>query len=294
MIARKYTLAYLFLLPAVALLAAFYIYPVLTSVVRSFTDWNGFDAGFLWVGWGNYKNVFGDHHFWAATGRTLRFAFVTTIVQTILGFLLAFFIYTLVSDRWRKLMRVAVYIPVILPGAVVSLLWSNLLSPNFGLVNEVLRAIGLETWARGWLGSTETAMNTLMIVNTWKFIGMTITFYIVAMLAIPKDLIESAKMDGAGSGTLLWHIFRPLLKGITEVNFILSLIGGLKAFDLIYMMTGGGPGDSTTVLGIMIYRRAFLSFRFGEAITMGIILFIVILTLTLISRRLIAAREDEQ
>ncbi len=293
MIWRKYTLAYLFLLPAVLLLAAFYIYPVLTSVIRSFTDWNGFDSGFRWVGWSNYETVLGDRHFWAATGRTLRFALVTTIVQTVLGFLLAYFIYTLVSKRWKKLMRVAVYIPVILPGAVVSLLWSNLLSPNFGLVNEALRSIGLESWAKGWLGNPETALNTLMIVNTWKYVGMTITFFIVAMLAIPKDLVESAKIDGAGSGTLLWHIFRPLLKGITEVNFILSLIGGLKAFDLIYMMTGGGPGDSTTVLGIMIYRRAFLSFRFGEAITMGIVLFLVILALTIISRRLIAAKEDD-
>jgi len=90
---------------------------------------------------------------------------------------------------------------------------------------------------------------------------------------------------------MLWNIFRPLLTGITEVNFILSLIGGLKAFDLIYMMTGGGPGDSTTVLGIMVYRRAFLSFKFGEAITMGIMLFAIILALTLISRRLMANRE---
>lgn len=288
---RKTILAYLFLLPAVLLFAAFFLYPVTTSLVRSFTDWNGFASEFEWVGWGNYRTVWGDPYFWESTGRTLRFAFLTTIVQTALGFVIAYFIYLLVSERWKKLLRVAIYTPVILPGAVVSLLWVNMLSPNFGMVNQWLDALGLGFLARGWLGDPGAAMNAVMAVNTWKYVGMTVTFYIVAMLAIPKEVIESANIDGAGRGRMLWNIFRPLLTGITEVNFILSLIGGLKAFDLIYMMTGGGPGDSTTVLGIMVYRRAFLSFKFGEAITMGILLFVIILTLTLISRKLMANRE---
>ncbi|BBI31978.1 carbohydrate ABC transporter permease [Cohnella abietis] len=288
---RKTLLAYLFLLPALLLFAAFFLYPVSTSIVRSFTDWNGFNSAFKWVGWRNYETVWSDTHFWEATGRTLKFAFITTIAQTVLGFLIAYFIYSLVSERWKKLLRIAIYTPVILPGAVVSLLWVNMLSPNFGMVNQWLNKLGLGSFARGWLGDTGTAMNMVMAVNTWKFIGMTVTFYIVAMLTIPKEVIESAKIDGAGKGRMMWNIFRPLLTGITEVNFILSLIGGLKAFDLIYMMTGGGPGDSTTVLGIMVYRRAFLSFKFGEAITMGILLFIIILVLTLISRKLMANRE---
>ncbi|MCU6709959.1 sugar ABC transporter permease [Paenibacillus sp. J5C_2022] len=288
---RKTLLAYLFLLPAFLLFIAFFLYPVSTSLIRSFTDWNGFTTDFRWVGWKNYDTIWSDHYFWESTLRTLKFAFVTTIVQTVLGFLVAYFIYSLVSERWKKLLRVAIYTPVILPGAVVSFLWVNMLSPNFGMVNELLHRIGLGSLAQGWLGDPGTAMNAIIAVNTWKYIGMTVTFYIVAMLTIPKEVIESARIDGAGRGRMLWNIFRPLLTGITEVNFILSLIGGLKAFDLIYMMTGGGPGDSTTVLGIMVYRRAFLSFKFGEAITMGILLFIIILVLTLISRRLMANRE---
>lgn len=292
MIERKTLLAYLFILPALMLFIGFFLYPVCISLIRSFTDWNGFTSDYSWVGWKNYQTIMGDSHFWESTGRTLRFAFITTTVQTALGFLIAYFIYTLVSERWKKLLRVAIYTPVILPGAVVSLLWVNMLSPNFGMVNEWLKQIGLGSLARGWLGDPDTAMNAIMTVNTWKYIGLTVTFYIVAMLTINKEVIESAKMDGAGRGRMLWNIYRPLLTGITEVNFILSLIGGLKAFDLIYMMTGGGPGDSTTVLGIMVYRRAFLSFKFGEAITMGILLFIIILALTLISRRLMANREE--
>ena len=287
----KTLVAYLFLLPAFLLLTAFFLYPVSTSVIRSFTDWNGFSSGFDWAGLKNYSLVINDSYFWEATLRTLKFALITTIVQTALGFFVAYFIYSLVSERWKKLLRIAIYTPVILPGAVVSLLWVNMLSPNFGLINVWLERLGLGFLARGWLGDPATAMNTVMAVNTWKFLGMTVTFYIVAMLAIPKEVVESAKIDGASRGRMLWSIFFPLLKGITEVNFILSLIGGLKAFDLIYMMTGGGPGDSTTVLGIMVYRRAFLSFKFGEAITMGILLFIIIMVLTLISRRLMANRE---
>jgi len=183
---RKMLLAYLFLLPAVLLLVAFFLYPVSTSLLRSFTDWNGFTSDFRWVGLRNYETVWDDPHFWESTGRTLKFALITTVVQTALGFFIAYFIYSLVSERWKKLLRVAIYTPVILPGAVVSLLWVNMLSPNFGMINQWLNKLGLGMLARGWLGDPGTAMNAIMAVNTWKFVGMTVTFYIVAMLTIPK------------------------------------------------------------------------------------------------------------
>lgn len=288
---RRRRLGYAFLLPSFAILGAFLFYPVVNSVIMSFTDWTGFGNGFEWIGFDNYARMFTDMpDLWASIGVNLKFALTTSVVQTILGFLLAFGVYQL-TKRWQKFYQIALYVPVIMPAAAVAVMWVFVYDPNFGLLNQFLNAIGLDAWAKGWLGEPGTALGSVIVTNTWRYVGFTMILYYIAMLNISKEILESSTIDGATRMKQLWHFFLPLTWGTTEINFMLSVIGGMKSFDLFYLMTGGGPGTSTQVVGMLIYREAFQNFRFSSALTMSVILFFIILVITVISRTLLKPKE---
>jgi raffinose/stachyose/melibiose transport system permease protein len=288
---RRKRLGYVFLLPSFVILGAFLFYPVVNSVVMSLTDWTGFGNGFAWVGFDNYVRIFTDMPaFWASLLVNLKFALISTTVQTILGFLLAFVVYQL-TKRWQKFYQVALYVPVILPAAGVAVMWVFIYDPNFGLLNQLLHVLGLDSLARGWLGEPSTALGSVIVTNTWRYVGFTMILYYIAMLDIPKEVLESSTIDGAGKLKQMRYFFLPLTWGTTEINFMLSLIGGMKSFDLFYLMTGGGPGTSTQVVGMLIYREAFQNFRFSSALTMSVILFLVILIITVISRTFLKPKE---
>lgn len=288
---RRRRLGYAFLLPSFVILGAFLFYPVVNSIIMSFTDWTGFGNGFAWVGFGNYVRMFtAMPDLWASIGVNLKFAVTTSVVQTILGFLLAFGVYQL-TKRWQKFYQIALYVPVILPAAAVAVMWVFIYDPNFGMLNQFLYAIGLDAWAKGWLGEPGTALGSVIITNTWRYVGFTMILYYIAMLNISKEILESSTIDGATRMKQLWHFFVPLTWGTTEINFMLSVIGGMKSFDLFYLMTGGGPGTSTQVVGMLIYREAFQNFRFSSALTMSVILFFIILVITVISRTLLKPKE---
>jgi len=159
------------------------------------------------------------------------------------------------------------------------------------LLNQLLHVLGLDSLARGWLGEPSTALGSVIVTNTWRYVGFTMILYYIAMLDIPKEVLESSTIDGAGKLKQMRYFFLPLTWGTTEINFMLSLIGGMKSFDLFYLMTGGGPGTSTQVVGMLIYREAFQNFRFSSALTMSVILFLVILIITVISRTFLKPKE---
>ena len=215
-------MGYFFLIPSFFFLAVFLIYPMIKSMVMSFTDWNGLTSGYSYIGLKNYMGAFQDKEFWiyvnlftdtpaywSSIKINLIFAVVSTAIQTALGFLLAFAVYHMTAG-WQKFYKVSLYIPVILPASVIAVMWRFMLSPDTGLVNNILRLIGLDFLCHAWVGENATALGTVIAVNTWQYVGFTMVLYYIAMQNIPLDILESAEIDGAGRWQKLRYFFLPL------------------------------------------------------------------------------------
>ena len=280
---KRKLMGYVFLLPSFFFLACFLLYPFCKSVVMSFTNWNGMKDTYKFVGLQNYIDLFNNKNYWAAIKINLKFAVISTAIQTFLGYLLAYAVYNM-TRRWQAFYKVALYIPVILPASVIAVMWKFLLGAQTGLVNTVLRSIGLGNLAHGWVGEKATALGTIIFVNTWQYIGFTMVLFYIAMQNISTEVLESAEVDGANKWHKLIYFFVPMTVGTTETNVILSITGGMKSFALFYMRTGGGPGKTTKVVSMLIYETAFTEFKFNKALAMAAVLFVIILILTVISR----------
>lgn len=283
---KRNIVGYIMLVPALIATSMFVFYPIVNSVFMSMTNWTGFSNNYKYVGLDNYKRIFTDTpEYWHAIGVNFRFAISSTIIQTLLGFVLAFVLYNM-SKKWQEFYKTALYLPVILPAAVVAVMWAFIYTPDYGLINQFLSNIGLKSLTRMWLADYSTVMGCVVFTNTWRYVGITMILYFVAMNTITKEILESASIDGATKFKQLIHIFLPLTWSTTEVNILLSIIGGMKSFDLFYLLTGGGPGNATQVVGIVIFRTAFIAYKFSRALSMSVILFLIILTLTVISKLL--------
>ncbi len=276
---------YVLLIPGFFFLGCFTLFPFAKSIVMSFTDWNAINPDFSFVGLKNYSDVFHNQDYWNAIKVNLIFAVISTAIQTILGFLLAFMVYYLKSG-WQKFYKVALYLPVILPASVIAVMWRFLLNYDSGLINSILRGVGLDFLTHAWIGEKSTALGTIIAVNTWQYIGFTMVLFYIAMVNIPKDVLESAAVDGATKKDLFFYFFLPLTAGTTETNVVLSISGGMKSFALFYMLTGGGPGTTTQVVAMLIYNAAFVNFKFSRALAMSSILFVIILALVVLSRKI--------
>ena len=291
---RRKILGYFFLLPAAVFLSVFMLYPIVNSIFMSLTNWSGFSNQFKFIGIENFENLFvptlDQSRYWAAMWVNIRFAFISTVIQTFLGFVLAVIVINL-SKGWQNFYKVTLYMPVILPAAVVSLLWRFIYTPDYGMINQLLRAIGLDSITRAWIADPKTALAAVIVANTWRYVGFTMVLYYVAMLNISNEIIESSIMDGANIFHKVRFFYFPLTRGVTEINFVLSITGGLRAFDMFYLLTRGGPGTTTTVVGMLIYDTAFVNFRFGMGLAMSVILFLIVIAVMLISRAVLSPRE---
>jgi len=291
LIRRRKILGYFFLLPVAAFLSVLMFYPIINSVIMSFTNWSGF-TDYNFNGIRNYERLFLETpEYWKALWVNIRFAFISTTIQTILGFFLAVMVINL-TRRWQDFFKVSLYMPVIFPAAVVSIMWRFIYTPDFGLLNQFLRAIGLDGLTRAWLGEPGLALGALITTNTWRYVGFTMVLYYVSMLNISNEILESSTMDGCNYWGKIRYFYFPLTRGVTEINFVLSITGGLRAFDMFYLLTKGGPGNATRVVAMEIRDTAFSFFRFGRALAMSVILFLIVVITMLISRAILRPRED--
>lgn len=289
---RRRILGYIFLAPVAIFLTVFMFYPIINSFIMSFTNWTGFTQRYEFIGLTNYTRLFTETpEYWKAMWVNVRFALISTTIQTILGFFLAVLVINL-SRRLQDFYKVSLYLPVILPAAVVAVLWRIIYTPDFGLLNQLLRIVGLGGLARGWVGDPHTALGAVIAANTWRYVGFTMVLYYVSMLDISSEMIESSMVDGCSYPQRIRYFYFPLTRGATEINFVLSLTGGLRAFDIFYLLTFGGPGTATRVVGMLIRDTGFLSFKFGRALTMSVILFLIVVVAMLISRAVLAPREE--
>ena len=267
------TTAWLFILPALLGTVIFILIPVICSFALSFTEWDLLNP-IKFVGINNYKSLFQSEIFYKILTNTFVFAISTSIFGVIIPLILA----NILNNRIRghEFFKTAYFLPFITPMIVIGIIWSWIFDPNIGLLNKI---INLNI---NWLYDSNFAMSALIFVSVWKLIGYNMIIFLSSFSSIPNSVFEAAKIDGASNIDTFVQVTIPLLSPTIFFVVIITTISSFQVFDLIYLMTQGGPLDSTNVLVYSIYKYAFEYFEVGTASALAYILFAIILVLTLI------------
>lgn len=280
---KRYVKLLPFYLPGLALYLVWFIYPTLTGFYYSLTDWDGLSPSYRFVGLDNYGAVAGDILFHKSFVNNIKFMLTVVILQTVLSLLLA-----LRLSRQSKLnigLRALFFVPTILSSVSVGFIWTFVYDPSLGLLNGALKAVGLESWTHNWLGDAKIAIFSVAAVQAWAHIGQMLILFVAGIQAIPHELIESAKLDGAGPLRLFASVMWPLLAPAAAIVVSYTTIQSFKAFDLVFTMTGGGPNYATEILSTYIYNSAFMNYTFGKASTASVYFLVLISLMTYLQFR---------
>ena len=280
---------YLMCLAAILLFTVFVMAPFFVGIYTSFFRWDGFSA-MKFNGIKNYLYVFRDEIFWKAIKNTFVYAILVTVFKNVIAFFLASI---LVKNFFGKtVFRTAIYIPVTLSYIVIGILWTWIYNPTFGLLNSLLTALGLERLIVGWLSDANVALFSVIAVDIWKWIGYHMVLYIAGLQGVPKDLYEAAEIDGAGRLAKLRYVTIPMVNATIVINVLMSITGAFVSnYDIVYIMTNGGPYHSTEVSLTYIMKTAFTDSNFGKANAMSVVLFLMVLVFGFIQLRAMS-RED--
>ncbi|GGB42659.1 carbohydrate ABC transporter permease [Fictibacillus barbaricus] len=284
---RKPLTPYLFLVPACIILGAFIFYPLLQAVWMSFTDYNMIsDPAF--VGFENYKEIVEDDLFWKTLGQT--FLYLIVVVPTLV--ILPIFLAILVNQKIKGIgfFRSAYYVPVVTSMVVVGITWKWVYADQ-GILNYLLESVGIIDGPVHWLTSPTSSIFAVMAVTVWKGLGYYMVIYLAGLQAIPSDLFEAADIDGANKWKQIFHITIPMLMPSIIIVTIMSSISAMKVFEEIYVMTGGGPLNSSKTLVFYIYQEAFEKLRMGYASAVGVILLLITLVLSIINLKVMSKKE---
>jgi multiple sugar transport system permease protein len=280
-LARRQAMAgYLFVAPAMVIFFVFTLLPVAIALFLSFTNYDVFTK-MDWIGAANYQDVFDDELFWRALWNTTTYTAWSIPVSMAIGLGLAL----LLNQKLRGLglYRTIYYVPVVTSMVAVAMIWLQLFDPLYGVISNALESIGIK--GIDWLGDPNLAMPSIIAVSVWKVIGWNMLIYLAGLQGIPDYLREASAIDGANRWQTLWKITLPLLQPTTFFIFVTSLIGAFQVFDVVYVMTGGGPANATTTLVHQIYNAAFKALDMGYAAAMSFVLFGIILVVSLFSMR---------
>jgi raffinose/stachyose/melibiose transport system permease protein len=288
--------------PALVVVLAFIVVPIASAMAYSLYSWNGLARGGF-AGLENFRLVLFQEPFAGWTRAAFLhnvFAFVALmIVQNGTAFLIAFLL--LKALPGHRFHQVAIFLPVILSTVIIGAMWKLFLNPLFGIVNQALIAVGLPNWAQPWLGQSSTALPTLVLVNTWHWLGFPALVFLAGMQRISREVIEAARLDGASDWQLLVRVVWPLVAPATTIVVILTFIGSFNWFEMPYVMTGldGSPGGATDVLGLYFYRTAFGNVTaglqdFGRASALAVMMFAFIALIAGFWARALRRREIQQ
>jgi ABC-type sugar transport system permease subunit len=287
---REGAIDLLFLLPVLAILAGFLLYPLAYGVVLSLHDTQGFDLT-NFVGLDNYAHaIFGDAVFHQGLGNTVLFTGVAVVLVTGLGLLLAVLVDGV--GRGTTFFRIAFFAPFILAPVAVGAVWKYLYAPFFGIVPMVGSSLGFDTQTVAPLADTDMALWAIMAAFLWRFAGFTMVVYLAAIRALPHEYYEYAVLEGAGRWQRLRRITWPLLWPQTFTLVLLTTLGTLRIFDMVWIMTEGGPSHATETVATDVYATAFRFLQVGYAQAMSMILLIVILVLAILEYRILDRRAE--
>jgi ABC-type sugar transport system permease subunit len=249
------------------------IVPLFSSFYYSFTDWNGFNQEYNWVGFDNFAKVFRDDLFVGAIKNTLIWMAAAIILPVGGGLSLALLLH---EGIWgAKFYKSLFYLPICLSLAVIGQVWIWIYQPNWGLINTVLRAINLDHLTMAWLANPKTALISVIIAWSWQQIGLAMVIFLAGLTSIPSELTEASEIDGASYLQSLRYVVIPLLSPATIVVIALSIINSLKSFDVVYMMTRGGPFHSTDTLAMFMYNESFQKYYMGYGSAIAVVLFLI-------------------
>lgn len=276
----------LFYVPALAIFAVFLIYPMISGLQLSFTDWDGFSAARDFIGLENYVRLLDDGTFHTALINTFIFGVGSMVCQQVLGLALALALDR--PGRKRSAVRAIIYLPVLISPVIMGTMYHLLFQYNDGALNDVVVALGGERLA--WLSDSTTAIAIIVAVNSLQFVGISMVIYLAGLQAIPGEFYEAAGLDGAGPLRQFWSITIPMLQPAFVTSVVLNLIGGLKLFDIIMVLTKGGPGYSTNSVSTLISIAYFDEQSAGYAAAMGVVLFLLIAIASLVTTHLLNRR----
>ncbi|MEG0911787.1 MAG: sugar ABC transporter permease [Ruthenibacterium sp.] len=266
----------LYVLPSFILILTFSLIPIIMNVYFSFTKYNILQPA-KWVGMANYVRMFQDEYVWASLKNTAVFTFVTVPVQTILSLVLAAVIAELFRNKFGNFVKSSLFVPVIASAVLVGTLWAIILSPS-GAANSIIEAMGGKSV--NWLGGKNTALLSVCIATVWKNVGYFLVIYFAGIMDIPRSLYEAAEVDGATAVQKFFRITLPSLSSVTFLVVTLGTIWSFQVFDMVYTMTGGGPGLSTVTLVLTIYNTAFKEYNMGYASAIALLMFVFVLLIS--------------
>ncbi|NOW24316.1 multiple sugar transport system permease protein [Clostridium butyricum] len=262
----------MFILPALIPLGVFWLFPMGEAIFMSFTDWDYMSSAYNIVGFENYRNIFSDSMFYDALKNTLVFTLGTLVPTIALGLLAAVILRKKITGS--AIYKAIIFSPWVTPTVVISIVWSWIFEPQYGLANYILQLLNMPK--SQWLQSSDTAMTAVILVTVWKGFGWAMIFYLTALERVPKELYEAAAVDGAGSWQKFKKITLPLISPTTFFLTIITTINSIQAYDQIQVLTQGGPSGSTRTILYLYYQTAFENFNIGEATSIAVIILLII------------------
>ena len=270
--------------PLMALVALFFLLPLVTAVYFAFVDFHGFEADPPFVGLDNFVELANDPAVPPALMNNILWIIVGTVAPLVIGLFVALLLWNV--RRGSTLYRLAFFLPYILPAAAIGVIWSWIYDPIRGWLNRALELIGLGDFATGWLGDPNTALWAVLATAVWTAAGFVVVIFLAALRNVDLELIDASKIDGAGALQRLWYVILPQIMPVFLMVTTITLIGGFAVFDIIFVMTGGGPAQATEVLGTYAYDSAFRLNRMSYGTALALVITVLAIPFTIGLNRL--------
>lgn len=271
-------------LPVMIMTALFFLFPLVNALYYSLVDFDGLNPNPPFVGLGNFIRMVNDPAVWHALGNNLIWILVGTAAPMVIGLLVAMLLWTV--RRGGAIYRVIFFLPYVLPGVAIGIVWGWIYDPVNGLLNQFLRAIGLGALATGWLGEPDLALYAVLLTAIWAGTGFAIVIFLSALRNVDTELVDASRIDGANSAQRLWFIILPQIMPVFLMVLTLTLVGGFSVFDIVFIMTAGGPANATEVLGTYAYDQAFVLNNIGYGTTLALLITILSVPIAVLLNRL--------
>jgi raffinose/stachyose/melibiose transport system permease protein len=270
-------LSFRWVLVAFVLILWFVYYPIIDNFMVSTTNQDIFTGETSFIGLDNYRRLQDDPVVWTAIGNNTLYAVLSVAFQVFGAFVLAAIIEGLQEEKWRRFWRAVYFVPSAISITVTGLLFYFIYQPDIGLLDSALKAVGLAAWSRAWLGEEGTAIYAIIAMSQWQGFGYSTLLFAIAIQKIPRELYDAAIMDGAGMWRRLWNITFPLTREMTGLMVIITITGAFQVFNEVMVMTGGGPNNSSQVLGTWLYQQGFIENDFGYGAAIASVIFVITL-----------------
>jgi raffinose/stachyose/melibiose transport system permease protein len=257
-------------IPVTVMIVFFFLVPLGNALVYSVVDFDGITTNPPFVGLANFAEMVGDPEVWHALSNNAIWIVIGTVVPMVLGLLIALLLWGV--RRGSTFYRLCFFLPYVLPGVAIGIVWGWIYDPVQGLLNTSLGAVGLDSLQRGWLGDPSWALYAVLVTAIWGGTGFAVVIFISALRNVDVELVDASRIDGANAAARLWYVILPQIMPVFLMVLTLTLVGGFSVFDIIFIMTGGGPADATEVIGTYAYSTAFELSRIGYGTTLALLI----------------------